>query len=114
MGAPVSGQPDLAAPVLTGSFTGTAQSSSKAIQGAFNVSLWGTFVGTVELDRSFDAGSNWLPASLDGTGTTASWTSAISVVANEPEAGVLYRLNCTAYTSGTINYRLSGGPNSLK
>jgi hypothetical protein len=25
----------------------------------------------------------------------------------EPEKGVLYRLNCIAFTSGTINYRIS-------
>ena len=32
---------------------------------------------------------------------------ALNVAWAEPERGVLYRFNCTAYTSGTINYRMS-------
>jgi hypothetical protein len=31
----------------------------------------------------------------------------MTAVFGQPEREVLYRLNCTAYSSGTINYRLS-------
>lgn len=104
--------------VVSGTFTATGQSASftpipgsnKAQQhgaGYFNMSLWGTFTATVKLQRSFDAGTTWLTVSQDATGADASYTAALSVVAIEPETGVLYRLNCTAYSSGTVNYRIS-------
>ena len=37
----------------------------------------------------------------------------VSLTFGEPERNVLYRTNCLAYTSGTINYRISqtGGAN---
>jgi hypothetical protein len=100
---------------VTGSFTATGQSESfrpdlrsiHMLGATFNISIWGTFTGTIDLERSFDDGSTWLKCSRDSAGTSASFTAAASVVVEEPEAGVLYRLNCTAYTSGTINYRLS-------
>lgn len=94
---------------IASAFTGTGQSGSfrPAAGRPFNVSVWGTFVGTVELERSFDAGSTWLDCSRDSAGTTASFTAPFSVVVEEPEVGVIYRLNCSAYTSGTINYRIS-------
>ena len=92
---------------VTGAFTGTGTSdtfipciSSKKTESAFfNVSVWGTFVGTVQLQRSFDGGTTWIP--------TASYTAVDSDIGEEPEDSVLYRFECTAYTSGTINYRLS-------
>ncbi len=68
--------------------------------------------GTVNLERSFDGGSTWVTCNVGGLGAAASYvlgtTNPISVVIGEPEGGVLYRLNCLAYTSGTINYRISG------
>ena len=100
---------------VTGSFTATGQSASFVPQSdtsgrypkQFNVMARGTFVGTVRLEQSFDNESNWSVCSRDSAGTDASWTAPFRVVVEEPEAGVLYRLNCTAYTSGTINYRIS-------
>jgi len=99
----------------TGSFTATGQSESfrpdlrsTHMPGAtFNLSIWGTFTGTIELERSFDDGSTWLKCSRDSAGTAASFTAAASVVVEEPEAGVLYRLNATALSVGTANYRMS-------
>jgi hypothetical protein len=67
--------------------------------------LWGTFVGTVTLEKSFDAGTTWIPASVNGT--ALSYTVPIGDVYLPAELGVQYRLNCTVFTSGTINYRLS-------
>lgn len=98
---------------VTGTFTATGQSGSfKPVMrtmawGTFNVSASGTFVATVQLERSFDGGSNWFVCSSDASGTAASWTAPFSVIAEEPTPGVIYRLNCTAYMSGTVTYRIS-------
>lgn len=93
---------------LSSAFTATGQSTSAPVKGYYNFAIYGTFVGTARLERSFDAGSNWVPVSLDALGDPASYTVPVSVTGFECENGVLYRVNCTAYTSGTINYRLSG------
>ncbi len=68
-----------------------------------------TFVATVQLERCFDGGKTWLPCNIGGSGTLASYNvgTPVSLTFGEPERGVLYRFNCLAYTSGTINYRLS-------
>jgi hypothetical protein len=72
-----------------------------------NISLWGVFVGTVVLERTFDAGTNWIPVLRYCTGTAVSYTAPASEVLPEPEGDVQWRLRCSAYTSGTANYRLS-------
>lgn len=54
-----------------------------------------TYTATINLERSFDGGSTWIHI------------GAAPLDISEAEACVLYRLNCTAYTSGTINYRIS-------
>lgn len=110
MGLNATGGEDLAPDVVSGSFAATGQSGNRMMLGYFNLSIWGTFSGSVQLERTFDAGSNWLPVAEDPTGTKAAYTTPVSVEVYEPEAGVFYRLNCTAYVSGTINYRISGGP----
>lgn len=68
-----------------------------------------TYSGTVQLEYSMDGGSTWLVANIGGSGVLAQWSSGTPVrtVFTEPEKMVLYRMNCTAYTSGTINYRIS-------
>jgi hypothetical protein len=99
--------------IITGSLTGVGTSGSGSpeeifsVDGAapFNFSLWGSFVGTVVLERSFDQGMTWLP--LTALGSAISFTAPCSETFEEPEFGVQYRVHCTAYTSGTINYRLS-------
>lgn len=103
-------QPEYAesgATAVTGTFTATGQSASfTPVPGrAFNPSLWGTFVATMALERSFNEGSTWLPVSQYGAAIT--FTGPMSESALETEVGVIYRWNCTAYTSGTVNYRLS-------
>lgn len=93
---------------VASTFTATGASASFApiSRRGFNVSLWGTFVGTARLERSFDGGTTWLPLTAAGI-ALYTWTAPASEIAEEPETGVLYRLACTAYTSGTINYRVS-------
>jgi hypothetical protein len=64
----------------------------------------------VRLERTFDGGTTWIVCGIGGDGTQAIWTGAgadLSVIVGEPEKGVAYRLNCTAYVSGTVNYRMS-------
>ena len=85
---------------VTSTFTGTGQSSTVVLAKDFNLSLSGTFVATVAIQRSFDDGATWK--------TVESYTAEIESTGFEPEGGgALYRLNCTAYTSGTVTYRLS-------
>lgn len=65
-----------------------------------------TWSGTVQLERSFDGCSTWIVDNLGGA--LAQWTAGpVLLTFGEPEKQVYYRLNCTAYTSGTINYRIS-------
>lgn len=101
---------DLAATVVTGTFTGTGNGTAVSMLGSFNLELSGTWVGTVQLERSFDGGTTYVAVGKDTSGTAATYTSNVSIVVVEPEPGALYRIRCTAYTSGTVAYRLSAGP----
>jgi len=98
---------------VTGAFSQTGLSETFAPDsrpGAprrFNLSLWGAFTGVVAVERSFDRGASWIGCSRDGAGTPAAYSTPVSLVLEEPEAGVLYRLNCTALSAGTVSYRLS-------
>ena len=67
------------------------------------------FVGTVNIERSFDGANTWLPCNVGGAGTLSQFSAGtvVNVAFGEPEKGVYYRVNCVAYTSGTINYRMS-------
>ena len=118
MGRRASAGVETALTVVSGTFAATGQSGNAVttigtqtappvFSGAFNVALWGTFVATVQLEKSFDGGTTWLPVSRDAAGTVASWTAPANIVVTEPELDILYRLNCTAFTSGTVNYRIS-------
>ncbi len=90
-----------------GQFSAVGQSAPVQLLGPFNVSLSGSFSATVGLERSFDAGASWLPVSKNADGDVASWTAPASVTGEEWERGVLYRLRCTTYGSGTVAYRIS-------
>lgn len=100
---------------ITGTFTATGQSASLTPEVTgdikdsvpFNVSLTGTFVGTVQLERRFTAtgGTTWHPITAAAT-QIGIWTAPSSETFEECQAGVEYRLNCTAYTSGTVTYRM--------
>ena len=111
--APPAG--DQADAVVSGAFSTTGQSSSLLIWGPFNILIYGdtgpngSWTGTVRLERTFDGGTTWVVCGIGGDGTQAVWSTGtdVSVVAGEPEKGVAYRLNCTAFTAGPINYRMS-------
>jgi len=68
-----------------------------------------TYSGTFNIERSFDGCNTWLPCNIGGAGTIAQFSAGtvVNVAFGEPELGVYYRVNCTVYSSGTINYRMS-------
>ena len=91
--------------ILSGSFTGTGRSdwlvSDSRNKGIMTYQITGTFVATVDIQRSSDDGNTWddvvgetftIPA--DGNITTGS-------------DAFVYSLNCSAFTSGTINFVLA-------
>ena len=90
----------------TASLTSATAAGSIEMYGKFNASIQGTFVATVALQRSYD-NSTWETVSKDASGSDASFTAPCSFQVEEVERGVFYRWNCTAYTSGTINTRIS-------
>jgi hypothetical protein len=114
--APTQSSPEAGAPVGSSGLNRIlfALTASGVVGGTDNNAIFtGTgveFVGTVELDRSFDGGNIWITHNLPGgSGVPAQWNGGtpVSALFGETERGVAYRLNCTALSSGTINYRLS-------
>jgi hypothetical protein len=86
-----------ASPAAENTFT----SNAKFAQGIFNVSVSGTWVGTVSLQRSFDAGSTWHDVNT--------YTANDEQVVENAEDDVLWRLGIATgnYTSGTAVCRIS-------
>lgn len=78
---------------ITGTFTGTGQSSI-VVGTSADVSISGAASATVGIQRRVD-GTNWTTIeSITGDGER--------VVENA--SGLEMRLNCSAYTSGTVTY----------
>ena len=93
---------------INGTFTATGFSIPLRAQVPFSVSIRGTFVGTISLQRSFDGGATYGIYTLPASNSAATWTAPVEIdVVPTGESGVLYELSCTAYTSGTVTYRLS-------
>jgi hypothetical protein len=93
--------------ILAGTFAAVGASASIQMEKDFNIFLWGTFSGGAQLERSFDSGVTWVPCNVNAVGGGAAYTAPMSGTVSEPEGGLLYRWNCTAFTSGSINYRIS-------
>jgi len=85
--------------VVEGEFTGTGQSGDINLFSDFNVSLSGFGTASINLERSFDSGDTWK--------LVKNYTADTEERGFESESGVLYRLNVSSYTSGTIAFRLS-------
>lgn len=94
---------------VEGVITGTGATSAVEFKdGGGNILLdFGSGAGTVAIEKSFDGGTTWYTASKDATPTAAIYTQSINGVIDEREQGVFYRFNCTAFTSGSIPFRLS-------
>lgn len=97
---------DLANIVVTGSLSATGTIGPFPVYGDFNFALWGTFTGTVKLQKTFDGGTTYIDAMLN-TGTVASFTAPGAIALNEPERGVAYIANATTLSAGTANARFS-------
>jgi len=111
MGKATAGGQEQATATQAGALTATGAGSALLAPNTggqrMNASVWGTFTATLQLERSFDGGTTWIPVSRDVVGTAAVFTAPFTTQITETESGVLYRFNCTAYTSGTANFRLS-------
>lgn len=81
------------------------RTEGRVVQGSFNAALSGTFVATLQLERSYDNGFSYHP--LTAMGTAIVFTAPCEELFAEAEPGVLYAWRCTAYTSGTIECRIS-------
>lgn len=95
-------------PAIFGTFVATGLSNPlKPISGRdFNITIGmgaSPAVATVQVERSFNNGATWYVVLTDAMRTSL----PESFTLNESEAGVLYQLNCTGYTSGTVTYRIS-------
>lgn len=93
---------------LTGSFGAVGNSNVAEVCGEFVLALWGTFVGTVIVEASPNEGTTWVQLTLPWTTTLFSATAPGVFVLAVPDRGWQVRARCSAYTSGTINYRLGG------
>jgi hypothetical protein len=93
---------------ISGTFVGTGNSAEIRIKGRASVLITGGNA-TVNIQRSTDQGSTWNTISRDAAGTLAAYATAtlgFNGFIDEPEHMVMYRLNCSAYTSGTVTYRM--------
>ena len=91
----------------TGAFTSATNGAAVPVYGKFNFQVTGVFVATVALQRSFDQGTTWTTVNLPGTTTAVSTTAPQTYQLEEAERDVWYRAACTAFTSGTANWRIS-------
>jgi hypothetical protein len=119
MGVPIGGvaSQDTAEPLATGTITASAlisqgipastgSSLAKAFLGAFNLAMWGTFAGTILVEKTYDSGTTWITVSQDVAGTPASYAlnltaGSINLTLCEVETQVAWRIRCTTFTSGT-------------
>lgn len=98
---------DTARVLSAGDLTATGKGTAVVAPATtINVTVSGTFTATWRPVRSFDGGTTYHPVT-DVYGVIYSFTSPASFVIEEPERNVWYAVECTAYTSGTITYRLS-------
>ena len=92
----------MAQKLKTKSITGDNQFTDPTeMVGYFNISISGTWTGTVTCQRAFDSGSSWLDV--------ATWTANTEEYGFEPERDVRYRVGVKegGYVSGTCLARLS-------
>lgn len=82
----------------------------------FSIGISGTFNATVQVERNRNNGLGWVAISADPTaagGGPAVYSSAGTAFGAdfnifEPVLGTQFRVNCTAFTSGTINFEFCG------
>lgn len=89
--------------------TGAAITTTGADAAATFTGSGVNFTGSIQLERSFDGGATWLVCNVGGGGVMAIYNAGtpVNMTFGEPEKNVLYRLNCTVLSAGSINYRIS-------
>lgn len=108
MGKASTTSAEMAQTVVSSAFVATGFSASAQFMGDFNFSVQGVFVGTVVLLVSYDGGANFIPLqSVPGTGYSFTAPGMVRLTNTEP--GLLYEMQCSAFTSGTLNARLAAG-----
>lgn len=90
---------------MSGSFTATGNSEEFGANGPLKVYIGGTFVGTVVLEAKGPANVGWVPVSIDMSNNFQA-TAPGSWRVDECVELTRYRLRCSAFTSGQINYAL--------
>lgn len=94
--------------VAAGTITGTgAAAGVQERMGAFTLSVWGTFAATVRLEVSFDGGTTWAPVFGDD-GQSVDLSAPGNIQVTQTESGVLYRVFCSAFTSGVVSWQIAG------
>jgi len=83
---------------IQGTIAGTGQSGEVELGKEFSLSLSGFGTASINLERSFDDGATW---------KVIETFTADTEKEGEASAFFKYRINTTAYTSGTIAFRLS-------
>jgi hypothetical protein len=102
MGAGTDGR-DLAK-VVTGNVSAPGTISLGVWRGRFNITFSGGSGVAATIQKSYDNGSTW--HNLTALGATVVFTAGTEPI-EETELGVLFRVNVTAITSGTLTVRAS-------
>ena len=87
--------------MATGAFTGTGTGTVVEVTGPkkLDLSIFGTFVGTVQLQRKRPADATWR--------VVQEYTDEVEELPECASGVWQWRTECTAYTSGTANWELS-------
>jgi hypothetical protein len=106
---PTAAPPNVGAIPFSFALTGNAIVTSGTDDAALFTGAAIEYVGTVQTEVSFDGGSTWIVDSIALSGTLAQFTAGtpVNIRFGEPEREVYRRLNCTAFTAGPINFRIS-------
>lgn len=91
--------------ITSGTISGTGGTAGTIILGDVVFALSGTFTGAAQLERSFDGGTTYVPL-RDEQGNLVQLAIPGEIKVTETEGGVLYRLNCTALSAGTIAWQV--------
>jgi len=89
---------------ITGTFTAAGRSAifDPSTGRDFNITISGGSA-TIRVERSFDQGATWFTVVTDDLRRSLPESFTLS----EGEADVIYSLNCTAFSSGPVTYRIS-------
>ncbi len=96
---------DLAGTVNTGTLTSATSTAWFPFLGRMQLALWNTFSASIRAEISFDGGTTAIP--LTYMGDAVIFSAPAAEVLECVEEGLLIRLTCISFTSGTCSWRLS-------